>query len=131
MRENYLKKYIFCVFFEYFLCFLLLLLKKELCWSYVVDIKDGLKHFRFRKNFKQEDLANALEVNQQNISVWEAGRACPSYQTLRKLLELGATVEEIFGIEYEKMHFKDVESWNEIKSKVYALEDVIKKWNTT
>jgi len=108
-------------------------------WGHIVDIiadiKDGLKHFRFRKNLKQEDLANALEVNQQNISIWEAGRTRPSYQTLKKLLELGATVEEIFGVEYEKMHFKakieDTEGFNEIKSKVYALEDVIKKWNTT
>jgi len=42
-------------------------MKKAEKWSFFVDIKSGLKSFRLRTNFNQEDLAKALGINQQNI----------------------------------------------------------------
>jgi transcriptional regulator with XRE-family HTH domain len=101
-----------------------------------MDIKSGLKSFRLRKGFNQEDLAKALGVNQQNISLWEAGRGYPSYLVLKKLLEIGAMVEEVFGIQYAKMHLNPViettnkelgkimGEWRATKSKIDALDDL-------
>jgi len=52
----------------------------------------------------QADLAKLLNVEQTTVSVWEIDRGTPKTETMRKLFELGATVEELFGIEYNKMH---------------------------
>jgi uncharacterized protein (TIGR02145 family) len=77
-------------------------------------------------NFKQEDLAKELGVNQQNISLWEAGKGKPSYSVLKKLFEIGATVEELFSIEYSQ---KLIETGQGIKimseSKLDKLKRVI------
>lgn len=66
---------------------------------------NGIKGFRERMRIKtQADLAKLLNVEQTTVSVWEIDRGTPKTETMRKLFELGATVEELFGIEYNKMH---------------------------
>ena len=65
-----------------------------------METKNGIKNFRERMSLNQAELAEKLGIIQQNISVWESGRGNPSFQVAKKLLEMGATVEEIFGINY-------------------------------
>jgi len=55
--------------------------------------------------WKQADLAKMLEVDQASISLWESGKSQPQgFKIIQKLLENGATVEELFGIDYRKKH---------------------------
>jgi len=69
-----------------------------------VETKDGIKSFRDRLRLNQAELAEKLGIVQGNITAWESGRGTPSFQISKKLLELGITVEELFGVEYEKIH---------------------------
>jgi transcriptional regulator with XRE-family HTH domain len=62
------------------------------------------KDLRERLGYKtQTALAEVLVIEPSNVSKWEAGNGYPSYEFLRKFLELGATVEELFGVEYNKV----------------------------
>jgi DNA-binding XRE family transcriptional regulator len=71
----------------------------------MTDKINGIKKFRERMHIKtQGDLAEALGVEQTTVSVWEINKGTPKTETMRKLLEIGATVEELFGIEYNKKH---------------------------
>jgi predicted transcriptional regulator len=70
-----------------------------------INISDGIKKFRDRMRFKtQTDLAKALNLDQTNISNWEGGKSFPSFQVTGQLFDMGITVEELFGIEYNEMH---------------------------
>jgi len=76
----------------------------------------GLKSFRNRAGYStQMALAKELGIGTANVSEWELGRGYPSYLVIKKLLELGATVEELFGIEYAN------------KSELTETDDVIEK----
>jgi len=64
----------------------------------------GLKSFRERVGFtSQTALAKFLNINPANVSGWESGNGYPSYQVIKKLLETGATVEELFNISYKSV----------------------------
>jgi len=66
----------------------------------------NIKTFRDRVGYKtQMALAKELGIGTANVSEWELGKGRPSYAILEKLLELGATVEELFGVEYANMHY--------------------------
>jgi DNA-binding XRE family transcriptional regulator len=66
---------------------------------------NGIKKFRERLGIKtQARLADMLGIERTSISVWELGKSMPGSKIMQKLLKLGATVEELFGIEYNKMH---------------------------
>jgi DNA-binding transcriptional regulator YiaG len=66
--------------------------------------KNGFKAFRDRSGYTtQGALAEVLDVGTANVSKWEAGNGYPSYGVLKRLLEMGATVEELFGIEYGRV----------------------------
>jgi len=61
----------------------------------------GIKEFRERLGIKtQAEFAKKLGVTQTNVSLWERGKGSPSFNQAKKLLEMGATVEELFGIPY-------------------------------
>jgi transcriptional regulator with XRE-family HTH domain len=83
----------------------------------------GIKSFRERVGFSsQTALARALSMNPSNISEWEAGNGFPSYHMIKKMLEMGATVEELFGISYKtlatntsKTNFTDAELGDFVK----------------
>lgn len=49
---------------------------------------------------KQEDLAGRLGVSEQTVSSWAKGKTFPTHQTELILLEMGMTVEELFGKPY-------------------------------
>ena len=92
-----------------------------------METKDGIKAFRNRMKFKtQSDLAKVLNTSQENISAWEIGRAFPSFHILKKLLELGATTEELFGIETKQ----SIPTKNQFEKQVEeALIKMIKNGN--
>ncbi len=46
---------------------------------------------------KQEELAGRLGVSDQTVSNWVKGKTFPTHETEYRLLEMGMTVEEIFG----------------------------------
>ena len=84
-----------------------------------------IRAFRERLGFKtQTSLAENLGIKAANVSEWEKGSGYPSYTVLKKMLELGATVEELFGIEYEKIH--NYEKKEEISSSK-RLHDIEKR----
>jgi transcriptional regulator with XRE-family HTH domain len=65
----------------------------------------GIKCFRERMRIKtQAELAEKLGVEQTSVSVWELGKSMPGSKIMQKLLELGATVEELFEVKYNEIH---------------------------
>lgn len=46
---------------------------------------------------KQEELAARLGVSDQTVSNWVKGKTFPTHETEYRLLEMGMTVEELFG----------------------------------
>ena len=54
--------------------------------------------FLNRKGLNQTSLAAKLNTTSQNVSRWVSGVGFPSYELCKKLLELGMTVEELFGV---------------------------------
>lgn len=89
-----------------------------------MDTKNGLKNFRLRKKIKsQGDFAAKLGITQTSISDWELGKSVPSFQVAKKLIEMGITVEELFGVSYNP----DVTGLNMAE---VNLESELKRMNT-
>ena len=77
-----------CIFNEFFIYF------------YNVEYKMDIFSFLRRKKMKQADLARSLETVPGNVTRWVKGEGVPSYELCAKLLSLGMTVKELFGIDY-------------------------------
>ena len=77
-----------CIFNEFFIYF------------YNVEYKMDIFSFLRRKKMKQADLARSLETVPGNVARWVKGEGVPSYELCAKLLSLGMTVKELFGIDY-------------------------------
>ena len=60
-----------------------------------------LKSFLSRMNMNKADLCRELDIDPKSslLSSYEKGRSYPSYEKCKKLLEMGMTVEELFGEE--------------------------------
>jgi transcriptional regulator with XRE-family HTH domain len=57
-----------------------------------------LKEVRAALGLTQEDVANAMEINQSQISFYERGNGDPSLSTLRRFANLyGMTLSELFS----------------------------------
>lgn len=56
-----------------------------------------------RRKITQADLSRSLDTTPGNVSRWVKGEGVPSYELCRKLLQMGMTVEELFGLEYAKI----------------------------
>ena len=62
--------------------------------------QDNLRTIRAAKNLTQEDLAKALFVSQQAVSLWETGRGYPDVPILKSLAKyLGVKVDDLIGVE--------------------------------
>lgn len=70
----------------------------------MVDIESFLS----RKGMSKADLCREIGKDPKSslLSSYEKGRSNPSFEICFKLLSIGMTVEELFGIEYAKMHFR-------------------------
>lgn len=64
----------------------------------VIDLKSYLN----RTGFSKADLCRKLGLDAKSslLSSYEKGRSDPSYDMCVKLLQLGMTVEELFGVNY-------------------------------
>jgi len=60
----------------------------------------GIKKFRERMKLKQNQLAKELGQSPAAYHHWEIGKHDPPFEVVQKLFEMGATVEELFGIAY-------------------------------
>jgi len=60
----------------------------------------GLIKFRKRMDFRQNQLAEILNVSPVAYNYYEKGKNEPDFKTYKKLFELGASVEELFGVSY-------------------------------
>jgi transcriptional regulator with XRE-family HTH domain len=74
---------------------------------YLIDMH-GFISFRKRKGLTQTQVSEILGVSANTVSQWETGLRKPSYEIIHKLLELGATTEELFGIDCSKTCPKSV-----------------------
>lgn len=65
-----------------------------------------LDSFLSRMGLTKAGLSRSLGMDPKT-SIWasyEKGRSDPSFEVCRGLLKLGMTVEELFGVEYNKIH---------------------------
>lgn len=63
----------------------------------MIDIDSFIR----RENIKdQKELARTLKVTDNTVSMWANGKRTPTFKVCRKLLEMGMTVEELFGKPY-------------------------------
>lgn len=65
----------------------------------LATISKGIRAFRQRKGYTQEELGRILGNGKANISQMEHGFSAPSIDGLFTLVENGMTAEEIFGRE--------------------------------
>jgi transcriptional regulator with XRE-family HTH domain len=61
-----------------------------------------LKAFRERLKLTQEEMAAELDVPKPTYQGWEIRRTEPPVKVIRKLFGLGATVRELFCIDYSE-----------------------------
>lgn len=47
----------------------------------------------------QQELAERLGITQGAVSAWGSGIRAPRYEDCKRLLEMGMTIEELFGAE--------------------------------
>lgn len=57
----------------------------------------AIKYYRSRAGLKQEDLAAAIDVSRQLVSMWECGKAVPSTLLLPRIAAaLDCTIDNLF-----------------------------------
>lgn len=84
-----------------------------------LDIKSFIERCGIRS---QEELAETLGVTPQTVSAWCKGRKFPTHETEQQLLEMGMTVEELFGKPYpSKVEKATVELDSESKEALKRL----------
>lgn len=71
-----------------------------------------IESFLNRKGMSKADLCRAFNIDSKSsiFSSYEKGRAYPSYETCLKLLEMGMTVEELFGISEAEKNVEKISS---------------------
>lgn len=63
---------------------------------------DGFQHFLDRTGLKVKDIASAFDLTKAAVSSWKNGVSFPDYPKIFKLLEMGMTLDEMFGVEIAK-----------------------------
>ena len=64
--------------------------------NFVFDCEKFLE----RKSWTIENLSEKLELSSATVLNWKNGRSLPKIETLLKLIDLGATIDELFGNDY-------------------------------
>lgn len=63
----------------------------------MIKIQEFIKR---EKIADHEELAMKIGVSKRAVDSWSSGARTPTYEACQKLLELGMTVEELFGKPY-------------------------------
>ena len=58
-----------------------------------------IQNFMKEHGYSQTDLAKMLNTSVQNVNKWVNGRGVPSYEFCQRLLQIGMSVEDLFGIQ--------------------------------
>lgn len=62
-----------------------------------MELSERLTELRKEKNLSQAELADALNVSRQSVSLWENGSTVPALDKLQFLAEFyGVTLDELF-----------------------------------
>ena len=62
----------------------------------VIKIGENIASFRKKKGLTQDELAKIVNVSNQAVSKWEAGKCCPDIELLPELSHLfGVTIDEL------------------------------------
>jgi len=73
-------------------------------------------------------LAKELEVSNSTYNNWEKGKRDPSFGVVQKLFKMGATVEELFGVEYENNMVQNSERYKNLlkdnQRKAFMIEQL-------
>lgn len=59
--------------------------------------QEGLLAFMKRKDYTQSTLADAIGVTRMALNYWVHGKHEPLLKDIKKLLDVGMSLEEIFG----------------------------------
>lgn len=59
--------------------------------------QEGLAAFMKRKDYTQSSLADAIGVTRMALNYWVHGKHEPLLRDIKKLLDAGMKLEEIFG----------------------------------
>lgn len=59
--------------------------------------------FLNRMGWVQRELSQKLECSQSTVAMWSSGKNAPPYPVILKLIELGATKEELFGEKHSRL----------------------------
>ena len=69
-----------------------------------------------RKGWKQRELAQRLNIGTSTVGMWCTGQSTPSYGVILKLIELGMTMEELFGSNVSEMLMENSVNLNQSKT---------------
>ncbi len=58
----------------------------------------------------QQELADKLGISQGSVSAWGSGSRSPRYEDCVRLLQMGMTVEELFGISEAEKNVEKISS---------------------
>lgn len=58
-----------------------------------------LMHFLRRKGMTQRELALKIDCSSGLVGAWSSGNGVPSYEKIVKLILIGMSIEEIFGLD--------------------------------
>lgn len=53
------------------------------------------------RGYTKTDLAKMLNTSVQNVNKWVNGGGVPSYEFCQRLLKIGMSVEDLFGVQVE------------------------------
>ena len=62
-----------------------------------------IQNFMKEHGYTQTDLAKMLNTSVQNVNKWVNGGGVPSYEFCQRLLQIGMSVEDLFGISTESV----------------------------
>jgi len=85
----------------------------------------GIKSFRERKKMNVITFAEELNVSDTTYNNWEKGKGKPPFDIVKKLFEMGATVEELFGVEYESNMLQYSKKYQKLQVRVAQLEKIM------
>lgn len=89
-------------------------------------LKENLKRLREINNFRQEDIANALDIERSTYASWESGRSLPKPVQLAKLSQMfNCSVDFLlFSEKYNEMILRCDPPYrtNQVYGEQYMLE---------
>lgn len=84
---------------------------------------NGFQRFLNRTGLKVKDIASAFDLTKAAVSSWKNGVSFPDYPKIFKLLEMGMTLDEMFGIKIAK-----TERMNRLVVETEEMKKILSLW---